>query len=431
MVTSAMHLSEREILIGEYKHAAYKPCYWTEQSLRTGGRRQCYKHDFGIKSHQCIQSTSFRGCNIACSFCWRDVEGRQHSFKNLDAPEEIAKELILSQTDLIEHHLPFALDNQENMIRVAYTLSKEQDPISIAEIASRAQLSRMRVKDALNDLKNADVVLESPKTRGHFFLRDDLKNSVTSLDSSRSMIEKLVASKDDIINVHIEAANPKHVAISYDGEPTMYTPLGELINEFRKRNISTFVVTNGTFPERILELKESGNLPTQLYVTLAAPDKETYIKVCSSVSPYFPVHEDHWSRLNKTLRLLSTLECRTVIRITSVRGVNMVDPERYREIVQKSNPSFLELKGYSISGNAPRISERLGATNVGYKDHSLLKIALRYAPTHEEMLDFARRISDDFKIFPMISESPINRQVLMGVSWRGSTNVEIDFQNEL
>ncbi|HXQ91558.1 MAG TPA: hypothetical protein VN739_01030, partial [Nitrososphaerales archaeon] len=76
-------------MIGKYKHAAYKPCYWTEQSLRTGGRRQCYKHDFGIKSHQCIQSTSFRGCNIACSFCWRDVEGRQHSFQKLDEPVEI------------------------------------------------------------------------------------------------------------------------------------------------------------------------------------------------------------------------------------------------------------------------------------------------------------------------------------------------------
>src|SRR5271157_5330469 len=206
-----MHLSEREILIGKFKHAAYKPCYWAEQSLRTGGRRQCYKHNFGIKSHQCIQSTSFRGCNIACSFCWRDVEGRQHSFKNLDAPEEIAVELISSQTDLIERHLPFALDNYENMIRVAHALSKEPDPISIAEIASRAQLSRMRVKDALNDLKNADVVLESPKTRGHFFLRDDLKDGVSpSLDSSRAMIEKLVASRDDIINVHLEAANPKH-----------------------------------------------------------------------------------------------------------------------------------------------------------------------------------------------------------------------------
>ena len=130
----------------------------------------------------------------------------------------------------------------------------------------------------------------------------------------------MVASKQDIVDVHVEAAKPKHVAISYDGEPTMYRRIGELIQEFRKRGISTFVVTNGTFPERIKELRETGNQPTQLYVTLAAPDKETYVRVCSSVKPFFPVNEDHWERLNLTLSMLPSLKCRTVIRITSVRG---------------------------------------------------------------------------------------------------------------
>ena len=161
---------------------------------------------------------------------------------------------------------------------------------------------------------------------------------------------------------------------------------------------------------------------------MAAPDKETYLRVCSSVKPYFPVHEDHWERLNKTLGMLSSLDCRTVIRITSVRGVNMINYEGYREIVRKANPSLLEVKGFSISGNAPRISERLGKTDLGSKDPSLLKNALKYAPTHEEMLDFARKISDGFKIFPLINQSELNRQVLMGVSWK--SDVKIDFPNE-
>ena len=312
-----MHLSEREILIGKYKHAAYKPCYWTEQSLRTGGRRQCYKHDFGIKSHMCIQSTSFRGCNIACSFCWRDVEGRQHSFQKLDEPSQIAKELLDKQTAIIEESLPFALDNYENMIKVVHSLSLIKTPSVIPEIANKSGISRMRVKDALNDLKNAHVIVENG--RRSFSLRPDLmEEACTSLESSRAVVERLVASRKDIIDVHLEAAKPKHVAISYDGEPTLYSRLGELINEFRKREISTFVVTNGTFPERIKELQDSGNLPTQLYVTMAAPDKETYLRVCSSVKPYFPVHDDHWNRLNRTLGMLSSRECRTVIRITSV-----------------------------------------------------------------------------------------------------------------
>lgn len=424
-----MHLSEREILIGKYKHAAYKPCYWTEQSLRTGGRRQCYKHDFGIKSHQCIQSTSFRGCNIACAFCWRDVEERQHSFEHLDEPFQIAEELVDNQKALIEQSLPFALDNYENMVKVVHTLGVNgKNALEVSRIASQSKISRMRVKDALNDLKNAGVVFSQRKS---FALREDLlEQARASFDSSKDLVERLVASREDIINVHLEAANPKHVAISYDGEPTMYTRLGELISEFRKRGISTFVVTNGTFPERIRALQAAGTLPTQLYVTTAAPDKETYLRVCSSVKPYFPAHEGHWERLNKTLGMLSTLDCRTVIRITSVRGVNMINPEGYRSIVRNANPSFLEVKGFSISGNAPRISERLGTTSLGYKDPSLLKNALRYAPTHEEMLNFAKAISDEFTIFPLLSHSELNRQVLMNVAWK-DRSVGIDFEIEL
>ncbi len=253
-----MRISTREILIGKYGHAAYKPCYWTEQSLRTGGRRQCYKHNFGIKSHQCIQSTSFRGCNIACSFCWRDVEGRQHSFQKLDEPQEIAEQLISEQSAIIEQHLPFALDNYENMIKVVYTLgSQGGTPLSIPEISERRNISRMRVKDALNDLRNADVIEDNHEKT--FSLRKDLISEISTLDSARILVERLVASRKDIIDVHLEAATPKHIAISYDGEPTMYRRIGELISEFRKRNISTFVVTNGTFPERIKEIKGDGH----------------------------------------------------------------------------------------------------------------------------------------------------------------------------
>ncbi|MHB1869073.1 MAG: radical SAM protein, partial [Nitrososphaerales archaeon] len=370
------------------------------------------------------------GCNIACTFCWRDVEGRQHTFQHLDEPLPIAEELVENQQALIEQHLPFALDNYENMIKIIHLLGKCKDrAIGISEIAGKCEISRMRVKDALNDLRNSGIVTSHAKS---FVLREDLMSEANhSLDSSKNIVEKFVASRDDIINVHLEAANPKHVAISYDGEPTMYTRLGELISEFRKRKISTFLVTNGTFPERIKALKDAGSLPTQLYVTMAAPDKETYLRVCSSVKPYFPVHEDHWERLNKTLSMLSSLDCRTVIRITSVRGVNMINCEGYREKVQKANPNFLEVKGFSISGNAPRISERLGQTDIGYKDSSLLKNALKYAPTHDEMFDFAKKISDDFRVFPLINQSELNRQVLMGVSWKDVNDVSIDFASEL
>ena len=109
----------------------------------------------------------------------------------------------------------------------------------------------------------------------------------------------------------------------------------------------------------------------------------------------------------------------------------MINPEEYRKIIQRSCPSFLEVKGFSISGNAPRISERLGETELGFKDPSLMQRALAYAPTHEEVVAFSRSISDDYKLFRLISQSELNRQVLMNVSWNDSKNVEIDFSNEL
>ncbi|MGI0078820.1 MAG: radical SAM protein [Nitrososphaerales archaeon] len=426
-----MRFSEREILIGKYKHAAYKPCYWTEQSLRTGGRRQCYKHDFGIKSHSCIQSTSFRGCNIACSFCWRDVEGRQHSFEHLDEPSEIAEQLINEQTYIIGESLPYALDNYEMMVKLVHILTHEGST-SIPELGVRCAASRQRTEDALIDLKNAGVVSLVSGTKKTYALQGQFASvKHLTIEESKQLVEEFVASRKDIIGVHLEAAKPKHVAISYDGEPTMYTRLPELITEFRKRGISTFLVTNGTFPERILSLKQSGSLPTQLYVTMAAPDKETYLRVCSSVKPYFPVHEDHWERLNRTLGLLSTLGCRTVIRITSVRGINMIKPESYQKKVLEANPSFLEVKGFSISGNAPRISERLGETSLGYNDPNLVRNALVYAPTHEEVVEFARKISCDFTVFPLVTQSAINRQVLMRVGWNKQRSIGIDFETEL
>jgi wyosine [tRNA(Phe)-imidazoG37] synthetase (radical SAM superfamily) len=425
-----MHLAEREIFIGKYKHAAYKTCYWTAQSLRTGGRRQCYKHSFGVKSHLCIQSTSFRGCNIACSFCWRDVERRQHSFSKTDEPEEIAEQLIQEQSYIIEQSLPDALSNYENMISIVRALSKGAS--TIQDLAWSCGISRQRTEDALIDLKNANVVEQQLIEKKSYALSKEFTSpNGLSLEESRELVERFVASRKDIIEVHSEAATPKHVAISYDGEPTMYKRLPELVTEFRKRGISTFVVTNGTFPERIIEMKETGTLPTQLYVTMAAPDRETYLRVCSSVKPYFPVHHDHWERLNRTLGLLSSLDCRTVIRVTSVRGVNMIKPESYREKIKKANPSFLEVKGFSISGNAPRISERLGDTDIGAMDPALLKIAFQYAPTHDEIMHFAKAISSDFSLFPLVSESKLNRQALMSVGWKNPKKVGINFETEL
>lgn len=57
-------------ILGEHKHAAYKPCeYW---KLALTKRIFCYKFWFyGIPTHRCIQWSPIIDCNQMCLFCWR------------------------------------------------------------------------------------------------------------------------------------------------------------------------------------------------------------------------------------------------------------------------------------------------------------------------------------------------------------------------
>jgi wyosine [tRNA(Phe)-imidazoG37] synthetase (radical SAM superfamily) len=278
---------DREVLIGKYKHAAYKTCYWTEQKLRTGGRRGCYKTPFGINSHLCMQSTSFRGCNLGCVFCWRNVEERQHSHPLLDEPETIADGIIGQQTLMVKESLPRCVENYHNMAKILVCCKTAGGSATIAQLSDASGISRVKVKEALYDLKNGQVV----KMQGNLcVLERSAFDSIHEESDAVKTVEARVASLKDIIRVHEEAIRPKHVAISYDGEPTMYRRIPDLVSEFRKRGISTFLVTNGTFPERIKEMRETCSLPTQLYVTVAAPDRETYLKVALP-SSHFSQHQ--------------------------------------------------------------------------------------------------------------------------------------------
>ena len=126
-----------------------------------------------------------------------------------------------------------------------------------------------------------------------------------------------------------EALTPKHVAISLTGEPTLYPYLSDLIKGFHKRGLTTFLVSNGTLPEALSKLDEE---PTQLYLSLYAPDERTFHKTCR---PQIP---NAWKKVDKTLDLLRSLSCRKVIRITLVKlaqrtGYNLLDEAPESRIV--------------------------------------------------------------------------------------------------
>ena len=145
-----------------------------------------------------------------------------------------------------------------------------------------------------------------------------------------------------------EAMEPKHVAISLDGEPTLYPHLPELVEEFHRRDITTFLVSNGTRPDVLAETD-----PTQLYVSVDAPDRRTFDATVN------PVKEDAWERLVETLDVLAAKShTRTVIRITLVDGHNMHHPAWYAAMVERADVDFVELKAYMHVGRSRQRLDR-------------------------------------------------------------------------
>jgi len=182
-----------------------------------------------------------------------------------------------------------------------------------------------------------------------------------------------------------EALTPRHVAISLTGEPTLYSPLGDLIEGFHKRGFTTFLVSNGTVPEALAQL---GHEPTQLYISVCAPDEKTFLKTCR---PQIPAA---WEKLNETLNILPSFSCRKVIRITLVKGLNMDHPEEYAELIKKASPDSVEPKAYM---------------HVGF---SRLRLGFGNMPTHQEIRGFATQLANETS-YSLIDEAPESRVVLL------------------
>jgi len=191
-----------------------------------------------------------------------------------------------------------------------------------------------------------------------------------------------------------EAQEPMQFAISLSGEPTIYPYLGELIKELNKKGKTSFLVTNGLYPEKIKELNEKGQLPTQLYVSINAPNEKLYKKFHHSIK------KDAWKKLNETLEIINRLSCRTVFRINLVKELNMGDKliREYANLIKKSKPNFIEVKGYMAVGNARK---RLGYERM---------------PTHEDIKEFSKKLAKelDSKNYKILDEHEHSRVVVLG-----------------
>ncbi len=182
-----------------------------------------------------------------------------------------------------------------------------------------------------------------------------------------------------------EALSPKQAAISLTGEPTLYKHLDELIQAFKERGFTTFLVSNGTVPSALANLSHE---PTQLYISLCASSKEVFKQICR------PLISKSWEKLTETLTLLSSFKCPTVIRMTLVQNLNMKHAEDYAELIEKAKPTYIETKAYM---------------HVGF---SRLRLGYENMPSHGEIRKFSAQLARETG-YNLINESIESRVVLL------------------
>lgn len=163
-----------------------------------------------------------------------------------------------------------------------------------------------------------------------------------------------------------EGLSPRHCALSLVGEPIMYPEINVLIDELHRRHISTFLVTNAQFPDKIKTLKPI----TQLYVSVDAATKESLKAVDR------PLFSDFWERFLDSLKSLHDKDQRTVYRLTLVKGWNAEEIDGYAKLLSLGQPDFIEIKGVTYCGSS--------ATS---------KLTMENVPWHSDVKDFSEALA--------------------------------------
>jgi tRNA wybutosine-synthesizing protein 1 len=180
-------------------------------------------------------------------------------------------------------------------------------------------------------------------------------NALGEWDSPESIADGLVAEHRKIVTGYKgngkvdmkrweESNDPAHIALSLTGEPLFYPRIGELLEELHGRGLSTFLVTNGTMVEALGKLKV---MPTQLYVSVQAPNAEVYAKTVRPKSS-----GSTWGNFLRFLELFASSDTRRTFRLTLVRGLNLTDAEGYARLIKIGKPHYVEVKGFVFVGGS-------------------------------------------------------------------------------
>ncbi|RMF54758.1 4-demethylwyosine synthase TYW1 [Candidatus Woesearchaeota archaeon] len=196
-----------------------------------------------------------------------------------------------------------------------------------------------------------------------------------------------------------ESKNVKHVALSLTGEPIIYPKINELIRLFHKNRISTFLVTNGQYPEQLRNLERV----TQLYISVDAPNRELLKEIDK------PLFHDYWARLRKSLEIMAQRKDRSVIRITAIKDLNMCDEEGYAELIRLGDPDFIEVKGYMYIGA------------------SMKRLKRQNMPNHKEVKEWSSKLLKYLPDYELVSEhKPSIVTLLAKKKFKGKTLIDFD-----
>ena len=110
----------------------------------------------------------------------------------------------------------------------------------------------------------------------------------------------------------------------------------------------------------------------------------------------------------ESLSSLDSLSCRTLIRLTAVKNLNISDTfiKHYIKLIEEANPNFFEIKGFTLQAKALLIKDRL-------KDKENLQY---YFPEYEYLNDIALKF-EEMGNFPLIYKNEPSRDFLFAVNW--------------
>jgi tRNA wybutosine-synthesizing protein 1 len=115
-----------------------------------------------------------------------------------------------------------------------------------------------------------------------------------------------------------------------------------------------------------------------------------------------------WSKISNTLDLVESLSCRSLVRLTAVKNLNLSENyiKDYIKLIDKANPNFFEIKGFTLQARALNINKRLNSEeSIQY-----------YFPTYEYLEDLALKF-EEIGNFPLIYKNKPSRDFLFAINW--------------